>query len=641
MNTGGYAGKTAWIDLTHKEVEITTTDSELMKLYMGGTGFGVKLLYDHIKPGTDPLGPENLLIFAAGPLTGSDSPSSSRMAVTARSPLTGAVGMATSGGHFPSEMKYAGFDIIAIKGAAKEPTYLLLDKGRVSFRSAKKLWGMNTFDCQEFIKEDLPGNGYRIACIGQAGEKISLIASIINERRAAGRKGLGAVMGAKKLKAVVVRGDRKVAIAEPERFQTALVELLRRYKAHPTLYSSFSKHGTSALVDSTSELGIFPTHNYSATGLYDYAEDTGYETQDKDIVRKNPCRRCPAACSQVRISQEGDYPGVLTEGPEFETAWAFGGNTGVSDVSAIYLADRLCDEYGLDTISVGSVIGFAMELYERGIITSKETDGLELNFGNHQAQIELIHKIAFRKEFGDILADGVVKASERIGRGSESYAMHVKGLELPAYDVRGAKTHGVNYSTAYTGGDHNRGYAFQEIFGIPVPIGYDRFSIDGAAELCMWNQIMEMALCDCPMICAFMISEGLLRDEEQGNTQELTERRIGTVSELVSAATGLAFTPAELILLGERVNTLARCFNLREGFTRADDYLPERLTVEPIPGGPSKGALTSLEEQDTMLDRYYAAFGYDHGGVPTKERLKKLSLDFVTEDLQKAGLNPR
>jgi len=553
MYKGGYTGNTAWIDLTIKEAKITRTDPELVKLYMGGAGFGIRLLYDNVKPNTDPLGSDNVLIFAPGPLTGTDAPCSTRLTVTGLSPLTGAVGMATSGGIFPAEMKRAGFDIVVVQGSSPEPVYLVLENGQVKFRSAKNVWGTNTTDCQLFIKDELHNQNLRIACIGQAGERRSLIACIINERRAIGRKGLGAVMGAKKLKAIAVRGDGEIKIADQERFQAARRELLQRFKDHPTLYSQFSKHGTSALVDLTIEMGIFPARNFSKTGVFEPVEEIGYETQAKDIIRRNPCEKCPPSCSQVRVAQSGDYQGALTEGPEFETSWAFGGSTGVTDVSAIYHADRLCDEYGMDTISVGATIAFAMELMERNILSVEEADGIDLRFGNHKAMVEMIHRIARRQGFGEILADGAVKASEHIGRGSERYVMHVKGLELPAYDVRGAKAQGLNYSTAFTGGDHNRGYAFQEIYGLRDPVEVDRLSIDGKPAITKWSQVMEAALCDCPTICAFMLSDGLLREVEEGMAQELTEKRIVTVSELVSAATGIEFSPADLILLGEMI----------------------------------------------------------------------------------------
>jgi aldehyde:ferredoxin oxidoreductase len=283
-----------------------------------------------------------------------------------------------------------------------------------------------------------------------------------------------------------------------------------------------------------------------------------------------------------------------------------------------------------------------MEVFERGVISKEETDGLELHFGNHLAMVELIHRIAYRQGFGAVLADGVVMAARRIGRGSERYAIHVKGLELPGYDVRGAKAHGLNYSTAYVGGDHNRGYASQELFGSKIPIPVDRFALEGKAELCKWNQVMKTALCDCPTFCAFLLSDGVafLRPAETGLSREISVQRVANLADIVSAATGIDFGPGDLIDVGERVNTLARCFNLKNGFSRMDDYLPRRLAEEPIPGGPSKGHLTSLKDQDWLLDRYYEAYEYDREGVPTEQCLRRLGLDYVEDDLRAEGLEP-
>lgn len=643
MYTGGYTGQVLWIDLTNKQATIEPTVPELARLFLGGAGFGVKTLYDRVLPGTDPLSPQNTLVFAPGPLTGTSSPCSSRITVTARSPLTGAVGMSTSGGHFPAELKFAGFDAIVIHGQATEPTYLVIRNGKAAFRSAKGLWGTGTTDCQAFIKEDLGDQNFRVACIGPAGEHLSRIACVINERRAMGRKGIGAVMGAKRLKAIAIRGEAGLAVAHPDRFEAARRELLQRFKTSPSLYPEMSKYGTSTVVDVACELGIFPTKNYTATGLFAPMEEIGYEAQAKDIIRQNPCYNCPVACSQVRMARSGDFTGALTEGPEFESSWSLGGATGVTDVSALYWADRLCDEYGLDTMSTGATIAFAMELAERGVLSPEETDGIELRFGDHRSMIRMIHRIAHRQGFGAVLADGTMAAARQIGRGSGSYALHVKGLELPGYDVRGAKAHGLNYATAYVGADHNRGYAAQEIFGSAIPVAVDRFTVDGKAELCKWNQVMKTALCDCPTFCAFLLSDGVafLRPVEQGLSDAHSEGRVVNLAELISAATGMEYSPRELIDVGERVNTLGRCFNLREGFSRQDDYLPDRLTEEPIPGGLSKGHLTSRRDQDVLLARYYEVYGYDHRGVPTEERLHHLGLKEVAEDLNALGVEVR
>lgn len=640
MYSGAYTGKTLWVDLTKKEATVDQTDQKLAEQYLGGAGFGIKLLYDLVKPGTDALGPDNVLIFAPGPLTGTDSPCSSRLTITGRSPLTGAVGMATSGGEFPASMKHAGFDLIIIKGKAETPTYLQINNGNVSFRSAQKLWGMNAMDTQLFIKEDLGDLNYRVACIGQPGEKLSLMAAIMNERRASARKGLGAVMGSKNLKAIAVLGKNELAIAQPDRYKAARSELLERFKNSKTLYKGLAKFGTSDAVDVTAELGIFPAKNFSDTGNFRPLEKIGYERQAQDIIRKNPCYKCPVGCSQVRIASEGDYPGTLTEGPEFESSFALAGTTGVSDLSALYLADRLCDDYGLDNMSVGNTIAFAMELYEREIISIKDTDGIDLRFGNHNAMIELIHRIAMREGFGDVLADGTIIAAKRIGQGSEQYAMQVKKLELPGYDVRGAKAHGLNYMTSYTGADHNRGYSAQEIFAGSIPVRVNRLELQGKAELCKWNQVIETVLCDCATFCSFLFSnaDSFFNPAEEGLSNELTEKRIGTIKEMIDGATGLELTAGDIIRIGERVNVLARCFNIREGFMRKDDYLPKRLTEEGLPGGASAGVRTSKEDQDLLLDEYYEAFGYDTRGVPKLGRLKDLGLSNVGDEFTKLGL---
>jgi aldehyde:ferredoxin oxidoreductase len=640
MYAGAYTGKTLWVDLTKQETKIEQTDPQMAQEYLGGAGFGIKMLYDLVKPGTDPLGPDNVLVFAPGPLTGTDSPCSSRLTITGRSPATGAVGMATSGGEFPAAMKLAGFDVIIIQGKAEKPVYLQVTNEKVVFRSAQKLMGMNAMDTQLFIKEDLGDLNYRVACIGQPGEKLSLMAAIMNERRASARKGLGAVMGSKNLKAIAILGKHELTIAHPGRYKAARKELLERFKNSRTLYKGLANYGTSDAVDVTSELGIFPAKNFSDTGNFHPLEKIGYERQAQDIVRKNPCYKCPVGCSQVRIATEGDYPGVLTEGPEFESSFALAGTTGVSDLSALYLADRLCDDYGLDNMSVGNTIAFAMELYERGIISREETDGLELKFGNHQAMIEMIHHIAMRNGFGDVLADGAVKAAERIGKGSEYFAMHVKKLELPGYDVRGAKAHGLNYMTSYTGADHNRGYSAQEIFAGSIPMKVNRLELKGKAELCKWNQVIETVLCDCSTFCSFLFSnaDSFFNPAPEGLSDELTELRIATVTEILSSATGIDFKPKDIMRIGERVNVLARCFNLREGFMRKDDYLPKRLAEEGLPGGASAGAKTSKEDQDRLLDQYYQVFGYDPRGVPLLTRLKDLGLSQVCDEFIKLGL---
>lgn len=620
MYKGGYTGKILRINLTDQTAKEADLSLEIAKDFIGGAGFGIKYLYDEVKAGTDPLSPENKLIFAPGPFSGTTIPCASRMAVTAKSPLTGAVGMALTGGYFPVELKFAGYDALIIEGKAEKPTYVWIKNGKVQFRSAKKVWGMKTTDTQQIIKNELNDQNIRIACIGPAGENMCKIACIINELRAAGRKGLGAVMGSKNLKAIAVRGNTKIAIADKEKLKIAKGGFTQAMKESPVLYPHFSKLGTSMIVDPMCAMGIFPGKNFSATGEFAPADKIGAEVQETRNVGSEHCYGCPVGCSQLKMAKTGAYEGILSEGPEFETMYSFGGVTGVDNIDAIIAADRMADELGLDTMSAGVTIAFAMELFEKGILSKEDTGGLELNFGNDEAMVTLLRLMAFREGIGDILADGTKAAAEKIGKGSDKYAMHVKGLELPGYDVRGAKAHGLNYATSYTGADHNRGYAFQEIFGIPIPYEVDRFAAEGKGKLTKWNQDVRSVTCDAAPMCAFLLDMAVPAIATQ-NTANLME-----------AVTGLKYTPEEIQTVGERINNLARAFNVREGFTRDDDTLPNRLMTEPLKEGASKGQFISKDDLKRMLDEYYTERDWDiNTGAPRRDKLTELGLEYVAE----------
>jgi len=623
MYKGGYTGKILRINLTDQTSKEEALPLETAKDFIGGAGFGIKYLFDEVKGGTDPLGPGNKLIFASGPFSGTTIPCASRMAVTAKSPLTNAVGVALTGGYFPVELKYAGYDALVIEGKAESPTYLWIKDNKVQFRSAKKVWGMKTTDCQQILKNELNDQNIRIACIGPAGENLCKIACIINELRAAGRKGLGAVMGSKNLKAIAIRGTGEVAVADKEKYKSAREGFAKAMKESPVLYPQFSKLGTPMVVDHASAIGIFPTKNFSTTGEYAPVDKIGVEVQLTRNVGSEHCYGCPVGCSQLKVARTGPYAGTLAEGPEYETFFSFGGETGVENIDAVIAADRLADELGLDTISAGVAIGFAMELYEKGILSAKDTGGLKLNFGNDEAMLTLLRLMAYREGIGDLLADGTKAAAEKIGKGSEKYAMHVKGLELPAYDVRGAKAHGLNFATSYTGADHNRGYAFQEIFGIPIPHEVDRFSAEGKGKLTKWNQDVRSATCDAPTMCAFLLDMAVPAIATQ-NTADLME-----------AVTGLKLSADEVQAVGERINNLARAFNVREGFSRSDDTLPERLMTEPLKEGASKGQFISKDELKHMLDEYYTERGWDvKTGAPTRKKLTDLGLGYAADALK-------
>jgi aldehyde:ferredoxin oxidoreductase len=614
MYQGGYTGKILRINMSEQSAREEPVPEELVKNYLGGAGFAIKTLYGEVKPDTPPLDKANKLIFAIGPLTATGASCSSRMAVVAKSPLTGAVGMALAGGQFPAEMKRAGYDMIIIEGKAEKPTYVAIKDGEVKFRSAAKLTDMTTTDTQLFIKEELGDHNYRIACIGPAGDRVVPLACIVNERRAAGRKGLGAVMGSKKLKAIAVLGHKKPKIVDVEGFKKARQTMNKAMKASPVLYPQFSKAGTPMIVDAMTEMGIYSIKNWTATGQIDMVPGLGNDAQDEMIITKAHCQDCPVGCSQVKLVTSGPYAGYLSEGPEFETTYSLGSTVGVDYLPAVIAADRLCDEYGIDTISAGVAIGWAMELYEKGILTKKDTEGIDLKFGNHAAVIEMLRKIAYQEGLGALLGQGTKKAAEKIGKGTGDYAMQIKGLELPAYDVRGAKAHGLNYATSYTGADHNRGYAYQEIFDIPIPEKVDRTATKGKGRLTKWNQDVRSVTCDCATMCAFLLDMAV-PDIACQNT-----------ADLVNAASGTDFTSEEIQKIGERLNNVARLFNIGAGFTRKDDTFPKRLMTEPIKAGASKGQIISQKDLDEMLDEYYSERGWDKSGTPTPAKLKELGL---------------
>ncbi|WKY48217.1 aldehyde ferredoxin oxidoreductase family protein [Eubacteriaceae bacterium ES3] len=626
MIQGGYMGKVLRVNLSTKEISVEELQEKVAKDYIGGAGFGIKYLFDEVPGDTEPLSPENKLIFAPGPLSGTTAPCASRMAVTTKSPLTGAVGMSLSGGYFPVELKFAGYDVLIIEGKAEKPVYLLIKDDKVSIRSAQKVWGMDTMMTQTVIKQDVNDQNTRIACIGPAGENLSKMASIINERRAFGRKGVGAVMGSKNLKAIAVRGTNQVPVADVEAFDKARKFMLGAMKESPVLYPEFSKMGTPMVVDATSALGIFPSENYKSTGEKDYTKGIGAESSISRNKGSEHCYGCPVGCTQLKLAKGKLYEGGMSD-PEYETYYSLGSVVGVDNIDSIIYNDHLCDKLGMDTMSVGVTIAFAMELFEKGILTLEDTDGLDLSFGNYEAVTRLISDIAFRRKgLGGLLCDGSKVMAEKIGGDVSKYAMEIKGLELPAYDPRGAKAHGLNFATSYTGADHNRGYAFQEVFGIPVPEAVDRFAVDGKGKLTKWNQDIRCATTDCPTMCGFLMDMAVPAIAEQ-NT-----------ADLVNAASGIGLTKEDVGKVGERVNNLARVYNISAGFTRADDTFPERIMNEAIKEGGSKGQLISHDDLDLMLNEYYEARNWTNEGVPTPDKLDELDLPEAKEVLKNLDL---
>ena len=624
MTYKGYSGKILRVDLSKKSVEARGFTEAFCEDYIGGVGFAAKIIADGVQNWQKPLDEQNPLVFMTGPITGTMIPWSGRHCLAGISPLTGLWGEAYSGGTFARELKRAGYDGIVITGKADKLVYLKVQDDTATIEDATKFAGVDTYEIEGLLRKEC-GDKAKVAAIGIAGENLVRFACVINDGpagRAAARCGLGAVMGSKNLKAIAIRGTGTVDIASEQKLKRALKVMRKEMKNSPVLYPFFSKYGTSRGVNNHSGKGIFPAKNWTATGEFAPLEKLGFEARLPQKVGQTSCAGCPVGCGQLNLAKTGDYAGILAEGPEYETVYAYGGQTGVDDLDSIIAADRLSDEFGLDTLSAGVTIGFAMELFERGILTPEDTGGMELTFGNHRAMVKLLQMMTYREGLGALLADGVKVAAKKIGRGSEQYALHVKGLELPAYDVRGAKSHGLNYATSFNGADHNRGYAIQEIFGVPVPFPADRFTIEDKGKLTKWNQDVRTATCDSPTMCAFILDMALAPIALQ-NTADLME-----------AVTGVSYTPEEVMKVGERINNVARAFNVREGFIRSDDTLPERILTEPLKEGASKGHYISKEELETMLDEYYSARGWaQETGVPTRKKLVELGLEYVADQL--------
>lgn len=607
----GYKNRILRVNLSDGRFSEDSLNKELIHDYVGGRGFGIKLLYDELKPGIDPFSENNELIFMTGPLVGTNAQSFGRLKVFFKSPLTGTYFKSAVGGYVGAELKFAGFDGIIVSGIAEKPVYLWIHDGKYELRDANYLWGLDCDDTHTLIREELHDPLIRVACIGPAGENGVKYAGIFSDRRAAGRGGGGALMGARKLKAIACRGSSRVELADQEAFAAAVKEQIKECQSSPP-FANFSRDGTQT-PEFTNLLGLYPTRNFREGVLPNWQEMEGSE-YTKLRVRKTRCYSCMVHCGSITRVYSGKYAGAWSEGPEYETAWAFTGPVGKADIGLTVAADKLCDDLGLDTISTGSSIGFAYELYERGLITKKDTGGMELVFGNNAPVMELIRQIAYRQGFGAVLADGTRETARRIGKKAEQYAIQVKGLELPGYDPRGAKSHGLNLLTSNIGADHNTGFAPQELFGVPIPRPADRFAVEGKGELTKWNQDL-VALFETGILCIFIPAMNMLSVETYGK--------------LLASATGISdfADTGYLWHMGERIFNLERMFNVREGFTSKDDVFPKRLTTEPMPDGTSKG---QVFEADALLSDYYRVRGWDSKtGIPDATKLKELGLSFA------------
>jgi aldehyde:ferredoxin oxidoreductase len=598
----GWIGTILRINLTAGSTTKETLDPSLAHSFLGGRGLGTYIMSRETDPTVDPLSPANLLIFAAGPLSGTNAPSAAHWNVVTKGPLTGTIAASSSGGMFGAMLKYSGYDAIVVEGKAEKPVYVWIHDDKVEIRNASQIWGKTTPETTEAVRA-LTDEEACVSCIGPAGERLALLANIMNEcNRAAGRSGVGAVMGSKNLKAVAVRGTGAVRVPDPKVFRSAMIKAVEKLKAHPVGGAGLRLYGTDVLINILNENGGLPTRNFRESS-FPTADKVGGETLAKKLlVRPRGCFSCTISCGRATRVANPEFQGQ-GEGPEYETAWALGPDCGVDDLEAIAKANYLCNEYGLDTIGLGATVACAMDLFEHGVITAEDTGGIALNFGNARGMVEMVRKAALGEGFGNRLAMGSYRLAESCGH--PEYSMSVKKQEMPAYDPRALQGMGLTYATSNRGGCHVRGYMTAvEILGDPVKL--DNLVTEGKPQ---WDIVFQnlTAAIDSSGMCLFS-TFGLGGDD---------------IAELLSAATGVAYTPEELLKTGERIWNLERLYNLKAGFSAKDDTLPPRMLKDPIASGPAKGHVNRL---DVMLPEYYALRGWDAAGVPTQAKLDALGL---------------
>jgi aldehyde:ferredoxin oxidoreductase len=623
----GYAGKLLRINLTDGSVKVEPLSREMIRGFIGGRGINMRMLYSEVR-GADPLSPMNKLYISTGPLAGTGFPLGSRLNVSGKSPQTGLIGDSNVGGHFSAEMKYAGYDSIILEGRSERPVYIYISDGEVELRDASGIWGRRISDAYSEILRELGDWRAQIALIGPAAEKLVRYSGIFfNLYRPAARTGMGALMASKKVKAIAVRGDGYVEVARPAEFERVVDEIEEETYAHPQFWPRRIM-GTSRILMAANRLGILPGNHFKEPVL-DYAfEVSGEYLALKYNVKSMSCFSCIVNCSRFFLVKDGEYSGLMGEGPEYEALAGMTVRIGNSDLNAGLKAISLLNDLGMDVISTSEVISWAMELYESGAL-KKEEIGLELNWGNMDSVMKLIEMIAGREGFGDILADGVAKASERLGKGRE-IAMHVKGLEMIQVDPRGLKGYGLGFAVASRGADHLRSEPFIELSDDPK-IGEAMFG-EGEATLRLGVRGKGKLVAYYENICALVDSLEVCKNLAE-NMDLLNYER---VAKLMGAVTGLDFTPEEVRDIGERIVNLERAFNIREGVTRADDRLPKRFLEERIARGPSAGHLMEL---DRMLDEYYEVRGWDRErGIPSRGKLMELGLEDVILDLEANGI---
>ena len=606
----GYHGRALLVDLTDKSFRWEPLDEQVLKSFVGGIGLGTYLLYTHCPPGIEPLDPRNPLIFVTSPLVGSRLTTSSKFAVVTKSPLTGFIGDSLSSSFLATELKNTGCDALIITGRRDSPTLLSINDGQVEFLSGSDLMGLSTSETEAAVKARL-GKRTRVACVGPAGEKLVKFASISNDGgRQAGRTGPGAVMGSKNLKAIALRGTNRVPVADPEWLDITGRDLTRRSLGTAT--EKYRTLGTVANVSVFNRLGTLPTLNFQQS-TFDGAEQvSGEEFHESHYVKNAHCANCTIGCEQI-LTTNDNLPAASGR-MEYESAFALGPLVGIADANAVIRASRFCDEAGIDTISAGGTIAWAMECFSKGILTREDTAGVDLQFGSVDAVMESLKMIADRKGLGELLAEGSRRAAETVGNGSEAWAMQVKGLEMPGYEPRSLKTMALGLAVSTRGACHNRSSAYEADFSSSV----DRLKADERRGQITADGEDFSAVLDSLIWCKFL--------------RKAFQDLYAESAEVYEHVTGWPMTAAELRQAGERINNLKKLFNIREGWTRQDDTLPPRALDEKLPDGVGEGVGLPAEELDLMIAAYYRARGWDEDGLIPDSKLHDLGLaDLVAE----------
>lgn len=634
----GFAPYMLHVDLSAGNIWKNPLDEGLCRQYLGGRGINARLLWDLVPQGADPLGTDNVLIIGSGTLSGTHAPSSGRTTVTFKSPATNLYAKSSGGGHFGPELKFAGYNHIVVHGCSEKPVYVWIEDDKVEIRDASHLWGLSVSETDEAIRQELGRQDIETVCIGPAGENMVKFAGVmISVGCAAARAGGGAVMGSKKLKAIAVKGSKSIVkVAEPTKYGNLISEIINDLATYPSR-RRLEEIGTSALVPIRNEMHMLPTKNWKDAHLEGAYSISGQHIKEAGYLhRRSGCNACATGCHRYTVVQSGPYAGTQSAGPEYETVAAIGAGCGVTDVEAVLRANQLCNEYGLDTISTGGVIQWAMECYEKGVITDTDTGGLPLRWGDGLAVVELVRQIAFRKGIGDLLAEGVSNASKQVGQDSWKWAMHVKGLEYSRAEIRCRTGYALALAVNPRGADHLHSQVYAEFGATPEALALikkicgdekyaDALLPDKRADIVRWHED-QYAATDCLGVCTFAsVGHGYLVDPDR-------------LSKLFSYLTGINISEEDLLKTGRKIINLEKAFNVREGATRKDDYPPWRFFNEPINSGPYEGHMLDYDVFNRMLDDYYELHGWSvDNGLPTAEILKKVGLEDIAVQLQKTG----